>query len=531
MRVITRIRGWRAILSLGAGAALALAYPDYNLPLLGWIALAGLIFSSLGAGLGQAAACGLLFGLTYYTLTLPWIYAVLREYGPLPAWQAAALLLLLSLAASLFCAFFATLLAWLSRRGERLALLAAPFLWVALEFLRSHLPDIGFPWNLLGYTASGNLALLQITSLTGIYGLSLLVAAYNSLLVWSLLSSIRSIARPGGRPLAAPAALACLGATLGLMAVAILGASFVPAAGPTHVAHLVQTNLPQSMSYQPDWDAVHAADMEELERITTAAGQTQPGLVVWPEVPAPFSLQEAAFALRAARIVRESQSHFLLGVVHWKPAAGRLRPFNGAALLDPAGHQSFVYDKIHLVPFSEYIPGRDWLWFAADLTALVSDFSSGTQHAVGRLPGGRFSVIICYEAIFPDLVRRFVAEGAELLINVSNDGWFGRSSALAQHLAMARVRAAENRRWLLRDTNTGHTVSVDPYGRIVARLEPFTRGVLDAPYAFRSDTTFYTRWGDWVAWLSAAVTLAMLLAAGFSRSKVPAVASNRGRKQ
>jgi apolipoprotein N-acyltransferase len=197
------------------------------------------------------------------------------------------------------------------------------------------------------------------------------------------------------------------------------------------------------------------------------------------------------------------------------------------ALLDPAGRESFVYDKIHLVPFSEYIPGRNWLWFASDLTALVSDFSSGTQYAVGAIPGGRFSVVICYEAIFPDLVRRFAGDGAELLINVSNDGWFGRSSALAQHLAMARVRAVENRRWLLRGTNTGQTVAVDPYGRIVARLEPFTRGVLEAPYAFRSDTTFYTRWGDWVAWLSVGVTLALLLAAGRSQSNVAAGASNK----
>ena len=527
MRVIPRLRGWRAVLALGAGAALALSYPDFDLPLLGWFAVAGLIYCSLGAGIRHAAACGLLFGLIFYTLTLPWIYTVLREYGPLPAWQAAALLVLLALAGSVFFALFTALLAWHSRGSERLALLAAPFLWVALEFLRTHLPDIGFPWNLLGYTASDNLPLLQLSSLTGIYGLSLLVAAYNALLIWFLLSIIRTTSRSKGHPLATPPALLWLVATVALIAVALLGTPLIPEAEPTHVAHLVQTNLPQSMSYQPDWDAVHAADMDELERITTAAGQARPGLVIWPEVPAPFSLQQAAFAQRAARIARESQSHFLLGIVHWKSSAGRLRPFNSAALLDTAGLESLVYDKIHLVPFSEYIPGRDWLWFASDLTALVSDFSSGTQYAVGRLPGGRFSVVICYEAIFPDLVRRFVGDGAELLINISNDGWFGRSSALAQHVAMARVRAAENRRWLLRDTNTGQTVSVDPYGRIVARLEPATRGVLDAPYAFRSDTTLYTRWGDWVAWLSAGVTIALLLAARRSQSNLPAGASNK----
>jgi apolipoprotein N-acyltransferase len=521
-------RGWRWLLALVSGAALALAYPDYNLSLLGWVALAGLIWCALGARPLQAVVRGLLFGMTYYTLSLPWIYTVLREYGPVPAWQAAGLLGLLSLAASVFCIVFATLVAWVSRRNEHLALLAAPFLWVALEFGRSHLPDIGFPWNLLGYTASDNLALLQLTSLTGIYGLSLVVAGYNALLLWFL----RSL---GGRGIKGPA-LAWSGATLALLAVAILGAPLVPSEQPQRVAHLVQTNLPQSTNYSRDWYAVHAGDMDELESLTTAAGGRQPDLVVWPEVPAPFTLRDVAFAQRAAGIARAAHSDFLLGIVNWRPSTstGRLEPFNSAALLGPDGSESFVYDKIHLVPFSEYIPWRDWLWFASDLTGLVGDFSRGTQYAVGQLPGGRFSVLICYEAIFPDQVRRYVKEGAELLINISNDGWFGRSSAPAQHLAMARVRAAENRRWLLRDTNTGHTVSVDPYGRIVARLEQYKRGVLDTPYGFRTDATLYTRWGDWVAWLSAGASLTLLLAAARSRSKAPAGASNKmgkGRKR
>jgi apolipoprotein N-acyltransferase len=252
--------------------------------------------------------------------------------------------------------------------------------------------------------------------------------------------------------------------------------------------------------------------MEQLEKLSVEAGRSQPGLLVWPEVPAPFSLQQGAFAERAARIARDARSDFLLGIVHWKSSGHSMRAFNSAALLDAAGRQTFVYDKIHLVPFSEYIPWRSWLWFASDLTALISDFSAGTEYSVGQLRGGRFSVLICYEAIFPDQVRRYVRNGAELLVNVSNDGWFGRSSALGQHLAMARVRAAENRRWLLRDTNTGETVSVDPYGRIVARLPRYGRGVLEAPYGFRGDVTIYTRWGDWVAWISVAASLGLLLA-------------------
>jgi apolipoprotein N-acyltransferase len=498
-----------------SGAALALAYPDYHIWLLGWVALGGLIFCSLGAPVRQASVCGLLFGLVHYTISLPWIYTVLRVYGPVPKWEAAGLLLLLSLAASVFCAAFAALVAWLSNRSERLAMLAAPFLWVALEFLRTHLPDIGFPWNLLGYVASNSLGLLQIASVTGIFGLSLLVATYNTLFLWAFLS----IGRVKARPLSSPPVLSWMGATVTLAGFAFIGSLMIPTSKPTLIAHLVQTNLPQSTSYQPDWDVVHAGDMEQLERMTAEAGRARPGLVVWPEVPAPFSLQEGAFAERATRIARESESDFLLGIVHWKSLDSRMQAFNSAALLNSKGQQTFVYDKIHLVPFSEYIPWRKGLWFATELTALISDFSNGADYSVGSLPEGRFSVLICYEAIFPDQVRRYVNNGADLLINISNDGWFGNSSALSQHLEMARVRAVENRRWLLRDTNTGETVSVDPYGRIIARLPRYSRGVLDAPYGLRDDRTFYTRWGDWVPWLSTGIALSLVAAGAFVKKR------------
>jgi apolipoprotein N-acyltransferase len=296
--------------------------------------------------------------------------------------------------------------------------------------------------------------------------------------------------------------------------VALIGPGFVPSAQPSRIAHLVQTDLPQSMEYPANWDVIHAPDMAELNSISIAAGQRDPGLVLWPEVPAPFSLREPDFARRVQEIARDSKSDFLVGVVGWHPEPdGRLAPYNSAAMIDPEGRNEFQYDKIHLVPFSEYVPWRDFFWFAKNITGLVGEFHSGTRYAVGDLPGGRFSVFICYEAVFPGEIRRFVLNGANLLINLSNDGWFGRSAAAAQHLEMARVRAVEHRRWLLRDTNNGYTASVDPYGRIVARLPADVRGVLDAPYAFRSDTSIYTRWGDWLPWICALVSLFVLFLA------------------
>jgi apolipoprotein N-acyltransferase len=507
-------RRWRILLSFASGVLLALAFPNFNLPLLAWVAIAVLSFASLEGGLGEAALRGLLFGVAFYLFSTPWIYTVMHQYGPLPPWEAAGVMALMILAASPYFVAFTFLLTWIARHDKKLAILASPFLWVALELVRARMPDIGFPWNLLGYAASGNLALLQLASVTGIYGLSFVVAAYNAVVVWLAGCSMGWLRRPRGQMNSHLPGAVLAGFTALLLAVALIGPRFVPASQASQVAHLVQTNLPQSMEYPANWDALHAGDMSELDRISIGAGQKDHGLVVWPEVPAPFSLSQADFARRAQEIARNSQSDFLLGVIGWEPGAdGRLAAYNSAALLDPQGREQFRYDKIHLVPFSEYVPWRNFFWFAKNLTGLAGDFRSGTRYAVGDLPGGHFSVFICYEAVFPDEIRRFVLDGANLLINISNDGWFGRSAAPAQHLQMARVRAVEHRRWLLRDTNNGYTVSVDPYGRIVASLPVDVRAELDAPYAFRSDTTFYTRWGDWLPEICGVVSVLLLLVA------------------
>jgi apolipoprotein N-acyltransferase len=288
----------------------------------------------------------------------------------------------------------------------------------------------------------------------------------------------------------------------------------VPKPAGRYVAHLVQTNFPQSEHYPANWLDIHAGELDELEKLSVDAARKEPGIIVWPEVPAPFSLQDSKFDVRVQRIARDSGQYFLLGVVAWKLSPGKqLEATNSAVLLSPAGEQTYTYDKIHLVPFGEYVPLRQWITFAGRLTADISDFTPGTVYSVGQLPGGRFGTFICYEAIFPSEIANFARGGAELLINISNDGWFGRSAAPPQHLMMSRVRAVESRRWMLRDTNNGYTVSVDPYGRIVAEMATDVRGELDAPYDFRSDRTLYSLWGDWIAWLSLIASILILVRA------------------
>ena len=497
----------RLLLAIGSGLALSFSFPNYNLPLLAWISVALLMLASLGARTRDAALYGFINGALFYPLSVPWIDTVMQQYGNVSPLASAGILALVTLAGALFPLAFAILVSRAAKRSIAMACVFAPFLWVALEFARTHLPIIGFPWNLIGYAASGNLALVQLASVTGIFGLSLLVVGFNALVVWAIASPSSKSRR------------AVLVTMLVLVGVAKIGSRFVPRAVPDHIAHLVQTNFAQSESYPVNWMDIHAAGMQQLEDMSVSAAKNNPGVIIWPEVPAPFSLQDPKFAAIADRITKNSGQEFLVGVVDWKLGTDRQwLASNSAVLLDPAGQRQFTYDKIHLVPFGEYVPLRRWLTFAKSLTAGISDFTPGHVYAVGNLPGGRFSVFICYESIFPALVRRFAANGAQLLVNISNDGWFGRSSAPAQHLMMLRVRAVENRRWLLRDTNTGFTVDVDPYGRIIARLARFKRAELDAPYAFRSDLTPYTRFGDWLVWLCVLATI-LLLVATFTRRR------------
>jgi apolipoprotein N-acyltransferase len=496
----------RSLLALASGAALALSLPNYNLTLLAWVSVGLLVLASFGARPAVAPLYGFLHAIAFYPLSVPWMAIVVEQYGNVPPAIAAGLLILISLAGGVIVAVFTWGIAFTSGRNALIAWALAPDLWVALEFARAHLPIIAFPWNLIGYAASGHLALVQLATVTGIYGLSYVVAAYGSLLAYAVISGGN---RAWKIAMAAAAALILIG---------FAGRYAVPQETPRYVAHLVQTNFAQSYQYKPDWMQVHAGDLDQLEQISVDAARKTPGLIVWPEAPAPFSLQERDFADRARRIAQESGGDFLVGAEDWRrDAAGKWQATNSAILLNPSGDRIFSYDKMHLVPFGEYVPLRKWLTFTGKLTADIGDFTPGTRYSVGRLPDGGFGTFICFEAVFPDLVRHFTTNGAELLINISNDGWFGRSGAPAQHLMMARVRAVENRRWLLRDTNNGYTVSVDPYGRIAAALPTDIRGELDAPYDFRSDLTIYTRFGDWWAWACVIASVVLLVLALVAR--------------
>ncbi|HUC53242.1 MAG TPA: apolipoprotein N-acyltransferase [Candidatus Cybelea sp.] len=514
--------GLRLTLGAVSGAALSLSYIGAHPSIYSWVCVGILLVSLFGARPRVAFACGFLHALLFVLTSVPWIATVLTVHGDLSVAAGWGVLLLIAMAWGILMGSFAWAVHRLSRQSMALACTGTPFIWVTFEFVRAHLPEISFPWNLLGYPAADNLGLVQITTITGIYGLSFLVAAFNALLAWANAANSWTPRRRITLPAAA--------------AIVLLMASFaaprlVPQTEAHHFARAVQLNFPEVESYPANWFQAHSADLEEITRISLAASVEKPDLLVWPEAPAPFSFQDSQFAKLASALAIRFGHPFLLGSIEWKPPVdrfdvappGTLLPYNSALLFDSQGQRIFVYDKVHLVPFGEYEPFPLIHRVVTSMSGDVGGFHKGNKYLVGQLPGGKtFGVFICYEAIYPGEVRRFASGGAQLLINISNDGWFGRSAAAEQHLRMVHVRAVENRRWIVRSTNNGFTVSIDPYGRVYQPLPPDVRAAAALPYDFRTDQTVYTRFGDWFAWLCVLVSV-ILVATTFSKGKVTPV--------
>jgi apolipoprotein N-acyltransferase len=490
-------------------------FPLPNLYWLSWIAVAPLLVAILRARRpdtlqlegaakllparpAQAFLLGWFTGILWYCGNCYWIYSTMKQYGGINAFGASGLLLLFAMYLGLYHGLFGLIVSWLARgeSGLRNALVLSPFVWVAVELARTRIT--GFPWDLLGIAQVDNIPLARIASVTGVYGVSLEIMIVNAAFAAAFLL------RRNRRPLL----WAALAAAFVLQGARWIPAPAIPA---DHTALLVQENIP--VLENGDWTTQYFADtLTDLTRLSlTEVGGQHPGLIVWPESPAPFYSTDPAFRGDISHLAQTAQAWMVVGSIGVDNAM--MSPqhvtqiFNSAALVSPNGDWPTRYDKIHLVPFGEYVPFKSLFSFAGGLTKEVGDFSRGASRQ--PLPAGdqKLGVFICYESIFPDDIRQFAANGAQVFVNISNDGWYGDSGAYAQHLKQARMRAIENARWLLRDTNTGVTASIDPYGRVVASVPRKLRNVLQAPYALSTDTTFYTRHGDWLAYACAIISL------------------------
>ena len=499
-----------------------ITFPLPGVYVLSWFALAPLLVALLRArpadGLEVAGSArlrpatpwqgfllGYVCGIIWYAGTCYWIYDTMRQYGGLSAPEALGALFLFSCYLGLYHGLFGLLVSLLAGSGRdfRRPLVIAPFLWVAVELARTRVT--GYPWNLLGIAQVDNLALCRIAASTGVYGISFEIALVNVALAAAFLV-------PRGKRFALLAA--ALAAAAVLQAGRLVDA---PPAKADHAALLVQQNIPVSVDWTP---AYLRQTLNELTEITgkSAAGSAgvKVDLVVWPESPAPFLTNDAAFRDTVSAMARDTNSWTVVGVIGTSPAASSGRQtgplFNSAALISPRGEWTARYDKIHLVPFGEYLPFPSVFSFAGGLTKEVGEFQRGASRQPLDAGDQRLGLFICYESIFPDEVRQFADQGAQVFVNISNDGWYGDSGAYAQHLNQTRMRAIENNRWLLSATDTGVTASIDPWGRVVAQIPRKQRTTLLAPYALTSVTTFYARHGDWFAFGCAIISLGALLA-------------------
>lgn len=432
----------------------------------------------------------------------------MTTFGGLPTVVAFFAALVLVAYLSLFPAAFAVLLARFRRSyGDSALWLAAP-IWVTTELGRQYVWD-GFPWALLGYSQVTVLPVAQVASLVGVYGLSGLLACVAAAAAALVLLPRRQAMVHAG----VAAALVIGGTAWG--AARLQGSALLRSGEPVRVA-VLQGNIAQEDKWDPALRDAITGKYLRMTREALAEGAT---FIIWPESSTPFYFEHDLIRGGAIRrLASEAGATLLIGSDQIEPIAraegekSEPQYYNAAFVVSPDGQIGAVYRKMHLVPFGEYVPLKNLLFFVGPIVEAVSAFTPGTDPVL--LPVGQHvaSTAICYEVIFPSLIRRFVQDGSQLLTTITNDAWYGRSSAAYQHWDQAAMRSIEQGRYLARAANTGISGFVDPYGRVVQKTDLFHEAVVVGDLRFITARTVYNRIGDLVAWLSLVLTAAALAA-------------------
>ena len=474
---------------------------------LSWIALTPLLLALLEKtqtgrhlSVAQGALLGYACGMLWYLGNCSWIYQTMYLYGGMAKPVAFVILVLFSLYLGLYHALFGALVR--ATRSQVAMLWLSPFLWVAVELARARIT--AFPWDLLGYTQIDNSLLTRLAPLGGVMAMSFVIAAVNLIFV-------ASAQLPGKRRLAA---LACCFVIAAALQAGSLFSTSVP--DTRHQVVLLQENLSVGATAAMDRPLGLAEELSTFSQLSlhpqtngTPESSGKPDLILWPEAPSHLLSVEPSFLAAMRTLAGTVAAPLIVGSlgIDFDPSSPHGRyVYDSAVVFNQAGDNLGRYDKIHLVPWGEYIPYKDVFAFAQKLTEGAGDMDRGKKRSVFSLDGHTYGVFVCYESIFGDEVREFVQNGAEVLVNISDDGWYGDTGAPWQHLNMARMRAIENHRWVLRDTNTGETTVIDPAGRYTP-TQRHVRTAYRLPFDFAQDTTFYTRHGDWFAWLCVLVSV------------------------
>ncbi len=492
------------LLCLLSGVLLILSFPHFDLEFLAWFALVPLFLSVESKGLRRSFELGFLTGIITFLGILYWIIVAVHTYGNVPLIPSGLILLLLVAYLSLFMGAFTLFTRFVQIRSGLQTILFAPLLWVGLEYLRTYLVT-GFPWASLGYSQYLNLRFIQIADITGVYGPSFVIVLVNA----TLFEVVRQASKR-----------TCPFKEVIFTALILLGLSIYGYLKLGTIARqsmqetvlkigLVQGNIDQSVK----WDkSFQTETLTTYQRLSYRVAEEKPGLIIWPETATPFFFQDAEeYQPFILNIPKKTNAFLLFGTPSYRVEEGKVNHYNSAYLVSPSGELVGKYDKIHLVPFGEYIPMQPLLFFIGSLGEGIGDFSPGKETFNFSLPQGKFGVLICFEIIFPDLCRKFVKRGANFLVTITNDAWFGRTSAPYQHFSTATFRAVENRVFVARAANTGVSGLIDPTGKILREGRIFTEEAMSGTIRLSNRKTFYTLYGDIFAWVCSALSILLLL--------------------
>jgi apolipoprotein N-acyltransferase len=507
--------------ALATAALLALCFPTTDLGWLAWISLVPLLVSISGKKLHYGFFLSFICGLLFFNGTGAWLfqvhgYKLLHHaiWGPYLA---------------TYFGLFGLAFSFISKRwGVVPSLIASPFLWVSLEYFRSNMGFMAFPWGLLSHSQYQYPIIIQVASFAGNYGVSFLIVWANV----ALAAVVFLCVCPSTLKLSAKHVLILI-IIGGVLITSALryghGMVSKPMTGNQIKVSVVQGNIEQ----EKKWDRRYRDYIiERYEELSRQVSKDQPSLIIWPEAAAPgFVLKDITLITRITRVVREMKAYFLIGSAEYpkfdKEAMKLKMSANTALLFSPDGTVLGQYLKIYLLPFGEYLPYREtipWSWIDVPK---VTPTLPGKEFTVFKSPTFRFSAPICWETIFPDLVRGFVNRGAQFLVNITNEAWFGKSAAPYQFLSMNVFRAVENRVYVVRCGNTGVSCFIDPCGRIVDRVKDqagqdiFVQGFLTKTILAMDSKTIYTQYGDWFAWLCIVVSVVAVFLTYLKRSTRP----------
>lgn len=488
-RVLTPVN---IILAITSGVLLFLSFPKFGSGIFAWFSLVPLLYALRGKRLSEGFIIGLIAGLVYNIGVIYWVAFVVVRYGYLPFYLGVSVMLLLAICLSMYVSLFSAGVIFFREKGIR-EIISAPLLWTCLEYGKSHL-FTGFPWENLAYSQYLNASLIQIADVTGIYGITFWVVIINCVLYDLIFVNTKK------KRVLFEVVIGCVLVVLflfyGTLRVDNLKET-IKNVRSSKVA-LIQGNINQGVK----WDAKYQRKTLDIYRdLSLEALQTKPELIVWPETATPFFFQNGGDKQREVLgIAVKSNAYLLFGSPGFVKEGEKTNFLNSAYLTSPVGNVVGKYDKVHLVPYGEYVPLHCLFPFLEKLVVGVGDFHSGKGHYPLLMDREKIGVLICFEGIFPEISREYRRRGVSLLVNITNDAWFGRTSAPYQHLSMTVFRAVENRIWIVRAANTGISAIIAPTGEITSKTGLFKRTALTGAIQFIDSETFYSKYGDLFAY-------------------------------